>query len=369
MIKDNYCRAIYKGLFIALEPDNQARLAACCINKTGPWVDRIDFHNDAYLKQQREEFDQGIASPGCNFCWEKERSGIPSRRQRQCPPLDHGDPYRVELTELNYHVSPLCNAKCITCDSSQSSAWAAEDEKFGEIKEIHRSYNRIRKSDIDVFNIDFSRLEMVYFNGGEPFLSSDINRVLGAIKQQQGSLAGVTLGITTNSSIMPRPEDVVLWNECRQVIISCSIEAVGPAFEYIRYPLKWAEVSYNVANFHKLFKNVKIILTPNMGVHNALEYPKLVEWFESLPPEAQCELKPGLTYGVLNFGAISTVTKYKILDRLPVDPRYQALRDFITGSINGVTDQAWLAHLTQIDQRRNLNWRQSLQGLAEITDK
>lgn len=371
MIHENYCRAAFKTLFIATEPNNQVRISSCCINKTGPITSVIDFYNDRYLQRQRQEFQQGIRPNGCSLCWDKEDAGLTSRRIDQgLIRGDEGDPYAVQLFELNYNVSPLCNAKCITCNSSLSSLWAAEDEKFGEVRKNLRSFNQIRHTDIDLFNIDYKDLRLVYFNGGEPFLSQDVNKVLSAIKQQQGSLSQVGLSITTNASIMPKPEDVVLWNECRDVTLTCSLEAVGPAFNYIRYPLEWTEVAHNVQNFYRLFPRLRtVLITPNVGVHNALEYPDLVAWFETLSGPVKYELRAGLTYGYLSLDHASPTVKQLLLDNLGTDSRYQTVRDYIQTSRSDGEDHIWQNHLAWIDRRRNLDWRQSLSKLAQALDK
>ena len=366
MIQENYCRAAFKSLYIATEPNNQVRLSSCCINDTGLLTSVIDFHNDDYLQKQRQQFLQGVRPAGCKLCWDKEDAGLVSRRMGQGVFLPaEGDPYTTQLFELNYNVSPLCNAKCITCNSSLSSSWAAEDEKFGQVQSNFRSFNQIRHSDIDLNNIDFRHLRLAYFNGGEPFLSQDINKVLAVVKQQQGSLDQLGLSITTNSSIMPKAEDVVLWNECRDITIVCSLEAVGPAFNYIRYPLDWDQVSDNVKNFHRVFPRLKkILITPNVGVHNALEYPDLVNWFETLDT-SKYEIKPGLTYGYLGFDQASKQVQQVLLDKLGADPRYQTIRDYIQTSPSSSTDRVWQDHLAWIDQRRNINWRERLVKLAQ----
>lgn len=366
MIEEIYCRAIFKSLYIVTEPDNQVRLSSCCINKTGPLTSVIDFYKDPHLQEQRQLFQQGIKPAGCQPCWDKEKAGLTSRRMDQgILHPDDVDPYATQLLELNYNVSPLCNAKCITCNSSFSSSWAAEDEQFGEVKTDFRSFNQIRHTDIDLFNIDFKNLRLAYFNGGEPFLSQDINKVLTSVKEQQGTLDRLSLCITTNASVMPKPEDVVLWNECKNITLACSLEAVGTAFEYIRYPLDWNKVSYNVQNFHHIFpKLTNVMITPNVGVHNALEYPDLLDWFEALDETNNFEIKPALTSGQLNFGYASEAVKQALCSNLGDDPRYQKIRDFIQSSGKGGTDQIWQQHLDWIDQRRNLNWRQNLSKLA-----
>lgn len=94
MIQENYCRAAFKSLFIATEPNNQVRLSSCCINNTGPLTSVIDFHNDSYLQTQRQQFKQGIRPVGCQLCWNKEDAGLPSRRMGQGVFLPaEGDPY------------------------------------------------------------------------------------------------------------------------------------------------------------------------------------------------------------------------------------------------------------------------------------
>jgi hypothetical protein len=366
MIKENYCNAIFKSLYIATEPNNQVRLSSCCINKAGPLTSVIDFYKDPYLQEQRQLFQQGIKPDGCELCWAKEKAGLISRRMDQSViHTDKGDPYTTQMLELNYNVSPLCNAKCITCTSSFSSSWAAEDEQFGEVQPNFRNFNQIRHTDIDLFNIDFRDLRLAYFNGGEPFLSQDINKVLSCIKAQQGTLDRLCLSITTNASVMPKAKDVVLWNECKNISLSCSLEAVGTAFEYIRYPLSWKQVSHNVQNFHRVFpKLAKVMITPNVGVHNALEYPDLLDWFEALDKTNNFEIKPALTYGQLNFGYASEAVKQALCVNLGDDPRYQKIRDYIQSSNNGGTDHVWQRHLTWIDQRRGLSWQQDLSKLA-----
>jgi organic radical activating enzyme len=366
MIQENYCRDIFKNLYIVTEPDNQVRISSCCINKTGPLTSVIDFHDDLYLQEQRQQFQQGLKPEGCDLCWKKEKAGLTSRRMDQgAYRASDGDPYSTQMFNLTYHVSPLCNAKCITCNSSASSSWAAEDAKFGEVKINVRSFNQIRHTDIDLFSIDFRDLQSIYFNGGEPFLSQDINKVLACVKEQQGTLDRLSLNISTNASIMPSAEDVVLWNECKDINLYCSLEAVGPAFEYIRHPLDWNEVSYNVQNFHYIFpKLTKIMIAPNVGIHNALEYPDLVNWFEKLDKNVNYEIKPSLTYGPLGFAYASESVKEALCSNLGSDTRYQTICNYIQSSNKGGTDRVWQQHLDWIDQRRDLNWRQSLNKLA-----
>lgn len=365
MTQSNYCAAIYKGLYVSAESNNQAKISACCVNQTGPATSVIDFHKDVYLTNQREEFNKGNRPSNCDFCWRKEDAGLSSRRERSIIKPSE-DPYEVELLTMHYNVAPLCNAKCITCGSQWSSAWAAEDEKFNTVGVDFRSFNQIRKSDPE-FNVDFSKLTQIYFNGGEPFLSTDVNRILTKVKEQQGSLDKLSLVVNTNCSIMPTKKDVALWNKCKSISLICSVEAVGAQFEYIRYPLSWDEVSHNVDNFGSLFdKQLVINISPNLGVHNALEFDNLVNWFNGLAQDNTTYiLNPELTVGTLSFDTVSADVKAAMLEIIPTGQQFDKLRLFVQTSTNG-NNSRWINTLNNIDYRRGLNWAEVFPELSRL---
>jgi hypothetical protein len=371
MTQPNYCAAIYKGIYIVKETDNNTRVSSCCVNALGPETSIIDFENDPYLVEQRQKFDAGEKPSSCDQCWLIEDMGIPSRRSRSIKHSPYQDPLKVELIEMHYNVPPLCNAKCITCGSHYSSLWAAEDEKFNTKFIKQRSFNQIVKSDPQL-NLDYSKLKQIYFNGGEPFLSKDVSEMLTKIKEQKGTLSDIGLVISTNGSIMPASKDIQLWNECQAITFLCSIEAVGPQFEYIRYPLKWDEVSQNLVNFTKLFTTkFTLTLSPNVGIHNVLEYPKLVEWVNQLKTTATTEvqLRPSMTFGPkLSFGTSSSTLKNCFLQSLPDGPDYETVRSYIANSKNGPDSfkNNWVTWLNEMDRRRNLNWRETFPGLVGL---
>jgi MoaA/NifB/PqqE/SkfB family radical SAM enzyme len=272
---------------------------------------------------------------------------------------------------MHYNVPPLCNAKCITCGSHYSSLWAAEDEKFNIQNFKKRSFNQITKSEPQL-NLDYRKLRQVYFNGGEPFLSKDVSEMLTKIKEQKGTLSDIGLVISTNGSIMPASKDIELWNECQAVTFLCSIEAVGSQFEYIRYPLKWDEVSQNVANFTKLFTTkFTLTISPNLGVQNILEYPKLVEWVNQLKATVTTEvlLRPSMTVGPkLSLSATSSILKDFFLQSLPHGPDYDIVKLYIANSKNCPDNikSDWVNWLYEIDRRRGLDWRKTFPGLVGL---
>jgi len=374
MIKDNYCSAVYKGLYVQKDSDTEFRLAACCVNKPGSLVDVVDFVNNAELKKLRSDFDQGLRPDSCRECWDREDRGIRSPRADK---MDwHGDtaPTAVELTSLHYNVPPLCNAKCITCGPDLSSAWAAENAKFHPTIIGNRVFNIIRHAPVEL-KLDLTQLYLVYFNGGEPMLSKDINLVLNEIKLQQGTLDMIHLQINTNCSIWPSEEDIELWSQCGKISLMCSIEAVQEQFEYIRYPLNWQEVSTNIKKFATIEPKhtpIMCVLVPNIGIHNVLEYGKLLDWFDTLQNDHKTyDINPMLTAGPLALTNASEKLKQMMLDSLGDDPRLDVIRGFIENTDNTGDNQGnWIDYLeTTIDFRRNLNWRKTFPLLSQLEQK
>jgi len=374
MIKDNYCSAVYKGLYVQKDSDTEFRLAACCVNKPGSLVDVVDFVNNAELKKLRNDFDQGLRPDSCRECWDREDRGIRSPRADK---MDwHGDtaPTAVELTSLHYNVPPLCNAKCITCGPDLSSAWAAENAKFHPTIIGNRVFNIIRHAPVEL-KLDLTQLYLVYFNGGEPMLSKDINLVLNEIKLQQGTLDMIHLQINTNCSVWPSEEDIELWSQCGKISLMCSIDAVQEQFEYIRYPLNWQEVSTNVKKFATINPKhtpIMCMLVPNIGIHNALEYGKLLDWFDTLQNDHKTyDINPMLTAGPLALTNASKKLKQMMLDSLGDDPRLDVIRRFIENTDNTGDNQGdWIDYLeTTIDYRRNLNWRETFPMLSQLERK
>jgi hypothetical protein len=208
-------------------------------------------------------------------------------------------------------------------------------------------------------------------------LSKDINLVLNEIKLQQGTLDMIHLQINTNCSICPSEEDIELWSQCGKISLMCSIEAVGQQFEYIRYPLNWQEVSANVKKFATITPKhmpIMCMLVPNIGIHNILEYSKLLDWFDTLenshPIFPTYDINPMLTGGPLALTNASKKLKQMMLDSLGDDSRLDIIREYIRNTDSAEDNNSWIDYLeTKIDYRRNLNWRETFPLLSKLESK
>jgi molybdenum cofactor biosynthesis enzyme MoaA len=361
-LSPTYCENIYKNLYIERAANGQFRVGSCCFNRPGPAIDRVDFFNDDYLRSQRAGIQQGEKVPGCVVCWNEESTGTSIFRAKD--PL-HPDPYRPLLLGIDYNVEPICNARCIMCSSYYSSAWAAEDEKFGQSAD--RKFFDIKSKSLDL-DLDFSHLQKIYFNGGEPLLSNDFSMMLDKIYKSQGGLSQVDVSFNTNGSVFPDQGVVDLLDQARSVLINLSIDATGREFEYIRYPLEWASIVENTEKFSTFLKNnhkVSIRITANVGIHNVLEIPSLQSWaagMKRISPRLQ-DVGLAPTLGKLSFDSTSTELKNILLETVQDDN----IRSWIKNSQPSA--DTWRPWLEEIDQRRSLRWQERLSKLFQTYEK
>jgi organic radical activating enzyme len=364
MTQKIYCERIYKSLYVEKNDNGEYGISPCCVSPVQP-VDVINFYEDKHLNYYRSTNQDDIKIKECKYCWSAEDLGINSYRKTNND--DCQNPYEVKLNFLDYNVTPVCNAKCIVCSSHYSSSWAAEDKKFNRIHDI-RSVNNILKSNYPL-NLDLTNLSRIYFNGGEPFLSDDIEIVLAEIEKQQNGLHRLKIEISTNGSIFPSEKQIELIKKSKKCELRISIDAIEEQFEYIRYPLIWKEVQENILKIANLSPKIRIIISPNIGVHNILEVKKLEDWTKELQNSISnsVELCFHATRGPLSLANVSSNLKLEIKKNMLTDNI--AVIQMLENSPSQVNNQKWISWLSTIDWRRSLNWKDTFKLLASLHEK
>lgn len=358
MHNKNYCPLIYKGLYIEKFNDLQAKISACCVNQSKVY-NLLDFKDNHHLNRQRQLNNSGAHNIECSNCWEKESFGGWSIRNNMNEWFAENNlleqPTKVELISLDYNTDPVCNAQCIMCGPNYSSAWAAE---VG----VARYVSATKKNTL-INNVDLSQLRRIYFNGGEPLLTTDHIDVLKSIP----NLSQVEISYNTNGSQWPSDETLGLWAQAKNVTVNFSIDGTERVFEYTRYPLKWPNVSSNVFRMLTILPNVYIGLSYVAGIHNLLDIYKTQSWWHQTtsfsPRPTRFSVHP--VYGILGIENASPSLKTIFKNYLADDQSEWAQQLKTMLNVTSFNDQ-WIDHLNKIDQRRGLNWQQWLQNLATV---
>lgn len=324
------CLEPFKNLSIEFR-DNKPAISPCCIYPLTT-VETVDFVNNTELNKIRQQWINGTPPTGCKSCTEMESQGFPSRKQIAAsdwalknPPIKPGDIPVVELIRMDYWVGDVCNLACVMCGPSNSSLWKQE---LGVIKDEKKSIvNRSWK------NLDLRHIENIHFWGGEPLLSKEHVEFLRALPNK----SKVSLYYTTNGTVQPSAELLEVWKECNQVDLYCSLDDIGPRYEYIRYPADWNQT---VENFQWMIDNCGA--NTNYGINTTVNIlsqyyvDEIIGWFatnfkyDKVGRQIKHNLNPA-------FGPMSAASDHDVV----------------------------IKHLDIIDYRRGTNWREVFPRAAE----
>ena len=237
-----------------------------------------------FLKQVREELEQGIFPKGCERCEFDEQAGIESKRQ-----LDYN---RWKEAYDNYQISDgfitagiafgnTCNLTCITCNPSSSSKWRQEWKDLYGI-DTPSFKNVINDDLVEQFLSVAPNLIHIDMHGGEPFLSQidkqkDLLQHYINIDQSKN----ITIHYTTNGQQYPDNEFWELWSNFKEVDMQLSIDGIAERYEYIRYPANWDTLVDNVRLFinnKKKLDNIRLSVSHTVSAYNVYYLEEFFIW-------------------------------------------------------------------------------------------
>jgi len=247
-----------------------------------------DYANSEFLKDVKQEFQNGQWPKGCERCRIEEENNIKSKRILDYDRWqEHYQEYK--LAEENFITASLafgntCNLKCITCNPYSSSQWRKEYQDIYHVDIQHFKFYKQNfvtdfiKSAPSVIHIDIP--------GGEPFLSG--------VKEQkqllqhyidQGQAKHVTLHYTTNATIFPDQEWWDIWTQFKEIDLQLSLDGTGERYEYIRYPAVWNEVHNHIEKYieaEKKLSNFRISVSHTVSAYNIYYLDNFVSWCHTI---------------------------------------------------------------------------------------
>jgi MoaA/NifB/PqqE/SkfB family radical SAM enzyme len=374
MLEDygNWCPEIYRGMFIDRHNSDHVRVAPCCqAHGSIEKVKDFDFNTSPHLTQLRQQFDRGEKPKECARCWKVEDHGGRSRRHGaieffQLPEIDRS----VSLQSIDYNATWACNLACVMCDPTSSSLWAKQkklDKK--DLSTIGR-YFRNQNSVLD--NVDITGLKQVHFNGGEPLLNNDHTDLLIRLEKQQ-VLKNISVSYNTNGTIMPNNKTVELWSQARLVKIYFSIDAVGSAFEYVRWPGVWSQTCKNMLDMKKdLPSNVMFGFNSTVGCYNLFEMADVWNWFDqniSTNREGDVSDFCWQFENEFDLRCLSTDIRNLAVEPLKSISAFDGLVTYLESHTEHKEDLGWMRHLSRLDSIRGTSWVDSLKIAKYIKEK
>jgi MoaA/NifB/PqqE/SkfB family radical SAM enzyme len=248
-----------------------------------------DLFNQAGINKIRNKFLSGEKPEECRLCWTEERSGIKSLRQsinqqytdEQITSLIE-EP-TIQIYDLKF--TNLCNIKCRMCDSHFSSSWIPEtiDLKMIPLSviETHKKHSKqkfIKNSEhLKDFLINFKKIKMISFSGGEPLLQPEHDFLMSEI-ENLNEKANIRLNYNTNGTIY-NEQAIRAWKYVSEVNVRISLDGTEDQFEFLRHGAKWNEVTNNIQRYKAAtVENVKFISYITVNVYNILYLDRIIDY-------------------------------------------------------------------------------------------
>lgn len=249
-----------------------------------------DWDKSQYMADVRESFRKNLRHPGCVLCWQQEDQGHTSLRQRSLGEYRRlgAEEFVIGLLDAEIQVGNLCNLSCLMCTETASSAILAENRRLNISLIDQRDYLWNDRHFTNLSNLLDLNLRSLSIRGGEPVYNKDLYSVLSKIPDEQKR--SMMLHVVTNAT---------KWNQdwadlCDQfglVRIMASVDAVGLAYEYMRYPGVWEETQRNLLSIRDHSK-CRLILHCVIQNLNILHLGDLIDWCQRANIEFQFDIIP-----------------------------------------------------------------------------
>jgi organic radical activating enzyme len=320
-----------------------------------------EYFNSEWLKNIKQEMQQGIVPAACSGCKERESHGLKSTRgaiwnyYNVGPEPEYEDqwfankftadsptvPKRIEL-----RFSNLCNMKCRMCDETSSSSFAAEkiEHKIKPDKNgSHLEHSVIPITKIENNSIDglmdtafLASVRKVCLTGGEPFLIKEYYSYLDYLIDN-GFNKTLDVELFTNCSVY-NPLFIDRLSKFKTVQMVMSIDAVGKAAEYIRSGTDWPKVEANVLRLNQLAAPFKMEVTTAISAYSLMDFAETARFLMRLYTENN-------TIGVKCYNVTSPPGMH--FNNLPKPLRIQAI-DQIDKAVEILTAPNYLVLVTEL---------------------
>jgi radical SAM protein with 4Fe4S-binding SPASM domain len=246
--------------------------------------------NGPAQRQLRLDMLSDTQNPACNKCYEQEESGFFSGRRSANKHHGHlidrvhatqadGTVDRFEMTYWDIRFSNLCNLKCRSCGHIFSSQWYQDQVKLAgpTWKAQNPVLNYAGRTETDMWeqlipHLDY--VEQIYFAGGEPLLMEEHYNILEELVRRKRFDVRLIYNTNFTHTDLKGRSVFEYWKKVESVAVGASLDAMGPAAEYIRKGTRWADVVHNREQMINTCPQVDFYISPTLSIMNARHLPE-----------------------------------------------------------------------------------------------
>ena len=274
-----YCPLPWKHAMVRMN----GTIALCCsYSSSTPYnlkdTPITEYWNSDYLKQVRNDMFDGIERDECQSCYDREQLGMVSRRQDS---IDKWGLATIEPSpiDVEFHISNLCNAKCLICRPKDSSTYEAENKLMGvplrnDIRydaNVPISEERLIETLDTLFD---NNLQTIDLRGGESMMIPTSRDLL--LSMDENRTKNVTLKIQSNGTKFDDTWETI-FKKFKHVELMLSIDAFDEDNFYFRYPCNWNDINLCINRVQSM-NNVEWFINTTIGNLNLFTLPKLFDW-------------------------------------------------------------------------------------------
>ena len=317
----------------------------------------------------RQEMRQGHRPAACSVCWENEDAGTTSHRQlawhKYGAELDYGWLDNVQIRDITWAPSSLCNFACRICWPGSSTSVAVEEIKFSanpqtiaEIKHLMSiTNNSIIPEKILNAVADFPDLEHLHLLGGEPFLWPGLPRLIDTLITNNQAHK-MTLEFNTNCSVYPKDKIELIIENFHAVQILLSVDNVGTRFEIERGG-RWPLILNNIKKFAALKStSCDITLAVTVNLQNLLYLDDVIEFAKDLSVPILWWYLEDPAFLSIDRATDTVKQLVKQLYQAHDDPELRSLARRVANSV-GSDGREFLTWCHKIDSRRGQKFAES----------
>ena len=345
-----YCTLTNNGFNI----DTTGRIGHCCIQKRDLRVDwnTIDdmnawYKSNSWLNTVRKDLEAGIENTACESCWHNERNGKESKRHRVNQ--QYGSTNQ-SIRHLDLRLSNKCNLQCKMCSGGFSDqlvnlAYELKDAGIDNdlLKHIPSQSLEVDTKKLLDLVLELPDLQTLRFAGGEPFIMPEVEEFLYKLVEQ--GKTDLEIEFITNCT-SAKTRILTALEKFKHVELMCSIDAVGAALEYQRYPARWETIKRNFIRMYN--SKCTVGLTPAMSMltyHNMTEF---FDWANKFP-------KARVSYNEVDYPSF---LDFRLI---PLDARQEFYNDFSKVTFGDVNNNWKKFQQSTMYEHRQISTREQKQ--------
>jgi sulfatase maturation enzyme AslB (radical SAM superfamily) len=232
----------------------------------------------------------------CSTTEEKLNSSLRLNELKKDPILRLCDPNYLIVSGV---LDNICNSACHTCSENHST-------KIGSLP----GKNLIKINNVSVYDsLPHQRILQLDVNGGEPSASPNYKKLLGNLPPNLKMIR-----LNTNGALyLEQVEDIL--KRGIQVVVTMSLDGIGPVHDYVRWPVKWSNYSKQVERYKLLrkYKNFSMNFWTTVSALNVNNLPEILSYSQevNIPIEFGILHTPEV-YSIFNKNAFTEQAKIKL---------------------------------------------------------